>query len=1228
MESKPRKTPPPLPPPPRLGPKPSEAVQDGELPIGAILAERYQVLERISAGGMGVVYKARHLALDDIVAVKLLLKPQDETDRKRFLIEARLATKIKHPNTVYVSDFGILPDGRSYLVMEFMRGQVLSLALKGERLEPLRACRIAVQIARGLQAVHDQNIVHRDLKPDNIFLISQDGQPDAVKIVDFGIAKATTQSAPLPLPPPSADSDVAYELESESELEFASSAGATPGGDTARLQAQLQSLTYNSANLTVRSAILGTPRYMSPEAIKGKAVDGRADQYSLGCILFELLSGHLPFQEEDLMGLLTQHMYAPVPELRLEVPMIAESLAAIVVKLLSKKPEDRYESMNALAQELDHQIELMQVQRGERAVISAVLAGRIQGKGLRTTILLTGRAIPLWALAPVALLLILGGAGLGGRFLVSQAKKEELRPNELRELRRRALTLLRNDIKSGPDPLKLGAVSAFGQSHDRELGAELEPLLRSDNAALRAQAAEALGQLGERQIIPVLLKVVEQDALPGVRLGAAIALAQLGEARGGAEINRFLDSPNAELQRRAVLALCDQLSSQGRNILTGLLARAEQPGASRLGILTCLARGGDAQAVAALREQVRSSTLPAERIAAQVALAELGDLPSREALRQLIQKRGADHLLAARLLAGPDEQSGRAALRHVVADSGADPEARRLGAEGLGAMGELFDVRLLGEQISTASLAPELRQVFAAAIVLIAVHDPGLMGEDSLAWALGTLGDGDWLMRQSAVQVLGDVPDAKARTWLVRALQDKDWQVRAAAARALGQQSDRDALQALHLALADSQSMVRLEALRALAKVALRLLRSGSTDLSPLLHGWLRATVEQGTISERVLALGIFLHLGERASLPELVQLAGASSPGIRRLVVEQLDEEREQQARFLTDSDAAVRAWAAVRLGAHGDRRAIPVLIEASQQTGAAALAALAMLDRLQVRPTTAQELGVRFNAGTPEERLAAVAGAVDMRPELALQLLLHAARDSELEVRQRTTEVAAELPLHEARPLGWPLLQILVTDRDVTVRMRARALLAQLQAQLDAGKAAAAGRSAPASGHSTADGQAALPDLGGSTDLLAPPDSVPASALASGNAQEQLGRAQHPVTLSVEPGNQSELCYQQGRLHESRRQWPEAMAQYMKYQKLPASEKQRATAKAVKESISRLAKYLGRVQIYVLKEGRCQLSKQYYLTPGEHTISVGSGESHTVSIDAGTTTPIRQCP
>ena len=131
--------------------------------IGMVIGERYKIEERLSAGGMGVVYKARHIVLDSPVAVKVLLKPQDPEAQRRFQQEAKLASLIRHPNTVYISDFGLLPDGRSYLVMEFLQGPTLSRVLSGGRLSVARACQIARQIADGLAAVHHKGIVHRGL---------------------------------------------------------------------------------------------------------------------------------------------------------------------------------------------------------------------------------------------------------------------------------------------------------------------------------------------------------------------------------------------------------------------------------------------------------------------------------------------------------------------------------------------------------------------------------------------------------------------------------------------------------------------------------------------------------------------------------------------------------------------------------------------------------------------------------------------------------------------------------------------------------------------------------------------------------------------------------------------------------------------------------------------------------------------------------------------------------
>ena len=131
--------------------------------IGATVGERYEILNRIDHGGMGVVYRARHALLENFLAVKILLRPQDGEAQHRFLLEAKLASKLNHPNTVHILDFGLLEDGRSYLVMELLSGPTLARALKKGRFDSLRACQIAVQIARGLCAVHSAGIVHREV---------------------------------------------------------------------------------------------------------------------------------------------------------------------------------------------------------------------------------------------------------------------------------------------------------------------------------------------------------------------------------------------------------------------------------------------------------------------------------------------------------------------------------------------------------------------------------------------------------------------------------------------------------------------------------------------------------------------------------------------------------------------------------------------------------------------------------------------------------------------------------------------------------------------------------------------------------------------------------------------------------------------------------------------------------------------------------------------------------
>jgi serine/threonine-protein kinase len=255
----------------------------------------YRIIGELGGGGMGVVYRAVHSQLDRPTAIKVLRPELGRTvwALDRFLTEARAAAEVRHPSVVEIYDYGIMASGRPFIAMELLEGGTLGRRLAEHgRLVPVEGARIARQLAAALAATHARGVVHRDLKPDNVFLVG-DGEGrayDRVKLFDFGIARREGCVAPRGL---------------------------------------------------VTDMILGTPMYMSPEQCRGQdECDHRADLYSLGCIMFEMLAGQPPYGRGPAEMLFAAHVVAPIPDLaaRGEVP---RELARLVTRLLAKRPDAR-----------------------------------------------------------------------------------------------------------------------------------------------------------------------------------------------------------------------------------------------------------------------------------------------------------------------------------------------------------------------------------------------------------------------------------------------------------------------------------------------------------------------------------------------------------------------------------------------------------------------------------------------------------------------------------------------------------------------------------------------------------------------------------------------------------------------------------------------------------------------------------------------------------------------
>src|SRR5579883_2623061 len=280
-----------------------------ETSVGSTIGDKYEILAVIGGGAMGLVYKARHMLMKRIVAVKMLhpnMLP-DAATVKRFQKEAEALSCLNHPNILTVFDFGVSTQGHPYLVTDYLEGQTIAELLEqNQHLDWPRTIKIFMQVCSALAYAHKNGVVHRDIKPSNIMLTEFEENEDFVKILDFGIAKV------------------------------------------------LNEMSEDSSQLTRTGEVFGSPLYMSPEQCRGKPLDARSDIYSLGCVMYRTLTGQPAFFGQDLVECLYKHVNEePVPMCEV-IPEagIPSELDAVVLKCLAKDPANRYQSMPELKEAL------------------------------------------------------------------------------------------------------------------------------------------------------------------------------------------------------------------------------------------------------------------------------------------------------------------------------------------------------------------------------------------------------------------------------------------------------------------------------------------------------------------------------------------------------------------------------------------------------------------------------------------------------------------------------------------------------------------------------------------------------------------------------------------------------------------------------------------------------------------------------------------------------------
>ena len=1192
--------------------------------IGTLFGS-FRIVRKLGEGGMGVVYEAQHQKIGRRVAVKLVHPKfaNDEEYARRFLNEARAVNVIRHRGLVEIFDFGKLPDGTLYYVMELLEGSSLARRISDRRVpfKPDEVIDIAIQLARALAAAHRAGVVHRDLKPDNIMLEADAANPgqSIVKLLDFGIAKIHGPSV-----------------------------GAT-STDLTGVRTQIGS-------------VMGTQLYMPPEQHgRAEAVDGRADVFSLGVILFQLLTAELPFEISSLS--LAHKSPATVHKLNPSVPL---RLSALVGRMLAVRRDAR-PTMDMVVRNLAA-MQLRAVISTRRFAVLAGLAGLLIGALLIT--LLNVQRMP----APA-------------------------------ELRNRSHDVLATYLQDKDIKTRVGVVRAIGQSRDFDQRSLLEPLVSAkmnrnrDLVPLVDEAARALGQVGAADMTASLIELLSSTQPPNIQLAAAGALAQLQHPRG-LEALRQLYSNGDELTKvQASLLLLEHRDFSGAPLLWASINRGRLSDERRVELLGRLARSDDTQARQRLAEELGRLRGGEVRVHAAYALAQLGEDSGWDALKQATSSTGAitEQLLALRLLAGLGDGEQRAKLGDLASDRKQPDSIREQAMAGLGDGAKQEDLGKLFGALTERGASARLRIAAAGGILKITAGEKARLGEQSLNYARAALGSDSAGMRELAVAMLADMESEKSIPSLGEALRDQERDIRRSAARALGKKNTRAALQALKPALGDLDPEVRNLATQSIGQVVKTLEKRGDRESVSIVIAELRRMTSEASELARVAASAVLLQLGEAQESERAALRAGLSSKDVqaRRLAVELGNVERPLLVNALADPDSGVRLAAALQLAGRGIRDGVTILRAAVANGDSDGLQAYVALRKIGDSVLPPPALGSLLTSGDLPARLQILSVLPELPTEDAQRLVRIAMLDPAALVRRRAADGAADLYRRTHQVAFLRIVRSLRNDSDVIVRTQAATLADELERL--AKEAAPANRIQPQptqpkpagsipttdknAGGAAADvgtvivegdelvrfqvdknlpqtitgqplslpiGKHRISFLGGGKEFQVLPGQVvrvripvtqaeqflqdSKDALNRKNfslAQDNLNRLRRLVQRGkADSSMQADLSYQQARLYEAGQQLDAALVEYNRVLNIPEAQRRSDLNAALKTTLTRISSKVGRIQVFTFTDGQCKMSREIWSPPGRQVIGVGNGQTRSTYVSLGGIAKVTTCP